>query len=64
VVHGAVDGQFAGVAAADVLVSSWERQLWPALRTLSRPAVLLNSQARSRGRPVIDWHPLPASGLG
>jgi methyl-accepting chemotaxis protein-like sensor len=41
-----VHDRFAGVAAADVLVSSLERQLLPALRSLSRPAVLLNSGGR------------------
>jgi hypothetical protein len=39
-------GRFAGVAAADVLVSSLERELLPELRTLSRPAVLVNAGGR------------------
>jgi hypothetical protein len=78
-----IDERFAGVAAADVLVSSLERQLLPALRTLSRPVVLLNSGGRviassspefasgmrvslpkSQTRRPIDWHLLPASGIG
>jgi hypothetical protein len=86
-----VHDRFAGVAAADVLVSSLERQLLPALRTLSRPAVLLNAggrviasssaefasgmrvpiadhtdvaPGRRSARPQIDWHLLPASGIG
>jgi len=59
VVPVAVDGRFAGVAAADVLVSSLERQLLPALRTLSRPAVLLNSG----GRVIASSSPEFASGM-
>jgi hypothetical protein len=54
-----VDGQFAGVAAADVLVSSFERRLLPALRTLSRPAVLLNAG----GRVIASSSPEFASGM-
>jgi hypothetical protein len=41
-----VHDRFAGVAAADVLVSSLERRLLPALQSLSRPAVLLNAGGR------------------
>ena len=52
-------GRFAGVAAADVLVSSLERQLLPALRTLSDPAVLLNSG----GRVIASSSPQFASGM-
>ena len=51
--------RFAGVAAADVLVSSLERQLLPALRTLSEPAVLLNSG----GRVIASSSPQFASGM-
>ena len=54
-----VDGHFAGVAAADVLVSRLERQLLPALRTLSRPAVLLNAG----GRVIASSSPRFASGM-
>lgn len=54
-----VHDRFAGVAAADVLVSSLERQLLPALRTLSRPAVLLNSA----GRVITSSSPEFASGM-
>ena len=51
--------RFVGVAAADVLVSSLERQLLPALRTLSRPAVLLNAG----GRVIASTSPQYASGM-
>jgi len=54
-----VHDRFAGVAAADVLVSSLERQLLPALRTLSEPAVLLNSG----GRVIASSSPQFASGM-
>lgn len=54
-----IDGQVAGVAAADVLVSSLERRLLPALLTLSRPAVLLNSG----GRVIASSSPEFASGM-
>src|SRR5262245_17913225 len=54
-----LDDRFAGVAAADVLVSSLERQLLPALRTLTRPAVLLNSG----GRVIASSSPEFASGM-
>jgi hypothetical protein len=54
-----VDGRFAGVAAADVLVSSLERRLLPALRSLSRPAVLLNAG----GRVIASSSPEFASGM-
>jgi hypothetical protein len=54
-----IHDRFAGVAAADVLVSSLERQLLPALRTLSEPAVLLNSG----GRVIASSSPQYASGM-
>jgi len=54
-----VQGQFAGVAAADVLASRLERRLLPALRTLRRPAVLLNAG----GRVVASSSPEFASGM-
>ena len=54
-----VQGRFAGVAAADVLVSSLEGLLLPELRTLSRPAILLNSG----GRVIASSSPDFASGM-
>jgi hypothetical protein len=54
-----IHDRFAGVAAADVLVSSLERQLLPALRTLSEPTVLLNSG----GRVIASSSPRFASGM-
>jgi len=54
-----VQGRFAGVAAADVLVSSLEGVLLPELRTLSEPAVLLNSGGRVIGSSSPDF----ASGM-
>jgi hypothetical protein len=51
--------RFAGVAAADVLVSNLERQLLPALRTLSEPTVLLNSG----GQVIASSCPQFASGM-
>lgn len=54
-----VQNQFVGVVAADVLVSSLERQLLPALRTLACPAVLLNSA----GRVIASSAPEYASGM-
>ena len=54
-----IHDRFAGVAAADVLVSSLERRLLPALRTLSKPTVLLNSG----GRVIASSSPQFASGM-
>jgi len=54
-----IHDRFVGVAAADVLVSSLERRLLPALRTLSEPAVLLNSG----GRVIASSSPRFASGM-
>ena len=51
--------RFAGVAAADVLVLNLERQLLPALLTLSKPGVLLNSG----GRVIASSSPQFASGM-
>jgi DNA-binding FadR family transcriptional regulator len=54
-----IHDRFAGVAAADVLVSNLQRQLLPALRTLSEPAVLLNSG----GRVIASSSPQFATGM-
>jgi len=54
-----IHDRFAGVAAADVLVSNLQRQLLPALRTLSEPALLLNSG----GRVIASSSPQFASGM-
>jgi hypothetical protein len=54
-----IHDRFVGVAAADVLVSNLERQLLPALRMLSEPAVLLNSG----GRVIASSSPQFASGM-
>jgi hypothetical protein len=52
-------GRFVGVAAADVLVSSLERRVMPALRRLTRPVLLLNAS----GRVVASASPHFAPGM-
>lgn len=41
-----IGGAFAGVAAVDVLVSTLDRLLLPALRAIGRPALVINQDAR------------------
>lgn len=54
-----LEDRFAGLAAADVLVSSLEHLLLPELRFLSRSAVLLNSG----GRVIASSSPHFTSGM-
>jgi hypothetical protein len=55
-VHG--PGGFLGVAAADVLVSSLERRVAPALGALGRPVALTNAH----GRVIASSEPAVAPG--
>ena len=54
-----LDGTMVGVAAADVLVSSFEQRVLPALRALPRPMALANAA----GRVVAANSPHLAPGL-
>lgn len=54
-----LDGTMVGVAAADVLVSSFEQRVLPALRALPRPMALANAA----GRVVAANSPRQAPGL-
>ncbi|WMD19996.1 cache domain-containing protein [Achromobacter seleniivolatilans] len=58
-----IGGAFAGVTAVDVLVSTLDRLLLPALRAIGRPALVINQDTRvvtstARGiRPGSLWKP-------
>lgn len=58
-----VRDEFAGVAAVDVLVSTLDRMLLPALREIGKPALVINADSRvvtstARGiRPGSLWRP-------